>query len=171
MVIPPKYSVTFAVETVKKNTSQALREKYQFLDKVYGGRGGIWSKGYCVSTVGIAQEIILRYMARGGKARKTRDKHSLNSERTPPVKASESIRIIAGLQTRNSISACAIDRKPERRSDRGTPIQPLPDRGTPLSGTGGLPIARCSREYFFYEWPLMSRCAPAITSASSAALV
>jgi len=45
MVIPPKYSVTFAVETVKKNTSQVWREKYQFLDKVYGNRGGIWSKG------------------------------------------------------------------------------------------------------------------------------
>ena len=67
MVIPPKYSVNFAVETVKKNTSRALREKYQFLDKVYGDRGGIWSKGYCVSTVGIAEEIIFRYVARQGK--------------------------------------------------------------------------------------------------------
>lgn len=67
MVIQPKYSVTFAVETVKKNTSQAWREKYQFLDKVYGDRGGIWSKGHCASTVGIAQEIILRYVARQGK--------------------------------------------------------------------------------------------------------
>lgn len=67
MVIPPKYSVNFAVETVKKNTSRALREKYQFFDKVYGDRGGIWSMGYCVSTVGITEEIILRYVARQGK--------------------------------------------------------------------------------------------------------
>ena len=27
MVIPPKYSVSFAVETIKKNTSRRLREK------------------------------------------------------------------------------------------------------------------------------------------------
>lgn len=43
MVIPPKYSVSFAVETIKKNTSRAWRERFQFLDKVYWDRGGIWS--------------------------------------------------------------------------------------------------------------------------------
>ena len=67
MVIPPKYSVSFAVETIKKNTSQALREKFQFLDKVYWDRGGIWSKGYFVPAVGITEEIIRRYVARQGK--------------------------------------------------------------------------------------------------------
>mgnify|MGYP006267566227 CR=1 FL=1 len=67
MVIPPKYSVSFAVETIKKNTSRALREKFRFLEKVYWDRGGIWSKGYFVSTVGISEEIIRRYVARQGK--------------------------------------------------------------------------------------------------------
>lgn len=67
MVIPPRYSVSFAAETIKKNTSRALREKFQFLDKVYWDRGGIWSKGYFVSTVGITEEIIRRYVARQGK--------------------------------------------------------------------------------------------------------
>jgi putative transposase len=67
MVIPPKYSVSFAVETIKKNTSRALREKVRFLDKVYWDRGGIWSKGYLVSTVGITEEIIRRYVARQGQ--------------------------------------------------------------------------------------------------------
>ncbi|NGZ07950.1 MAG: IS200/IS605 family transposase [Nitrospira sp. LK70] len=33
-VIPPKYSVSFAVETIKKNTSRRLREKCRFLDNV-----------------------------------------------------------------------------------------------------------------------------------------
>lgn len=67
MVIPPKYSVSFAVETIKKNTSRALRGKFQFLDKVYWDRGGIGSKGYFVSTVGITEEIIRRYVAKQGQ--------------------------------------------------------------------------------------------------------
>ena len=67
MVIPPKYSVSFAVEMIKKNTSRALREKFQFLDKVYWDRGGIWSKGDFVSTVGITEEIIRRYVAKQGQ--------------------------------------------------------------------------------------------------------
>jgi REP-associated tyrosine transposase len=67
MGIPPKDRVSVAVETIKKNTSRALREKVQFLDKMYWDRGGIWSKGYFVSTVGITDEIIRRYVARQGK--------------------------------------------------------------------------------------------------------
>ena len=66
-VIPPRYSVSFAVETLKKNTSRRLREKFRFWDKVYWDRGGIWSTGYVVSTVGIIEEIIRRYVARQGK--------------------------------------------------------------------------------------------------------
>lgn len=41
MVILPKYSVSFVVETMKKNTSRRLRKKFRFLDKVYWDRGGI----------------------------------------------------------------------------------------------------------------------------------
>lgn len=66
-LIPPRYSVSFAVETIKKNTSRRLREKFRFLDKVYWDRGGIWSTGYFVSTVGITEEIIRRYVVRQGK--------------------------------------------------------------------------------------------------------
>ena len=48
MVISPKYRVSFAVETIKKNTSRKLREKLRFLDKVYwdrgGGRGPVWGR-------------------------------------------------------------------------------------------------------------------------------
>lgn len=67
MMISPKYSVSYAVETIKKNTSRAWRERVHFLDKVYGDRGGIWSKGPFVSTVGMTEEIIRRYVARQGK--------------------------------------------------------------------------------------------------------
>ncbi len=90
MVILPKYSVSVVAETMKKNTSRRFREKFRFLEKVYWDRGGIWSSGYVVSTVGMAEEIISRYVA--DKGRKTRDKRSLNFEILPPVKAGESIR-------------------------------------------------------------------------------
>jgi len=47
MVIPPKYAVSKAVETIKKYISRSLQEKFRFLDDK-----GIWRKGYFVSTVG-----------------------------------------------------------------------------------------------------------------------
>ncbi|QPD04785.1 MAG: transposase [Candidatus Nitrospira kreftii] len=46
MVIHLKYNLSFAVETIKKNTSRGLRDKFRFLDRVYWDRGGIWSTGY-----------------------------------------------------------------------------------------------------------------------------
>ena len=62
MVIPPKYSVSKAAETIKKNTSRSLSKKFNFLKKVYWDKKGIWGKGYFVSTVGINEEIIRRYV-------------------------------------------------------------------------------------------------------------
>ena len=64
MVIPPKYAVSQAVETIKKNTSRHLRIKFDyFLKKVYWDDKGIWGAGYFVSTVGIDEKIIRNYVA------------------------------------------------------------------------------------------------------------
>jgi len=62
MVIPPKYTVSNVVETIKKNTSRSLSRKFAFLKKVYWERKGVWGKGYFVSTVGINEEVIRRYV-------------------------------------------------------------------------------------------------------------
>ncbi len=67
MVIPPKYAVSKAVEVIKTNTSRRLREKFGFLSKVYWDDGGIWGKGYFVSTVGLNEEIIKKYVEQQGK--------------------------------------------------------------------------------------------------------
>ena len=67
MIIPPKYSVSEAVETVKKNTSRLLRKKFSFLKKVYWDNKGVWCKGFFVSTVGINEAIIRRYVELQGK--------------------------------------------------------------------------------------------------------
>ena len=62
MIIPPKYSVSYVVETLKKNTSRQLSLKFCFLSKVYLDNQGIWSKGFFVSTVGINEKVIQDYV-------------------------------------------------------------------------------------------------------------
>ena len=60
--IPPKMAISQVVNLIKSNTGRAMRKKYEFLKYVYFGRGGIWSTGYFVSTVGINEEVIRRYV-------------------------------------------------------------------------------------------------------------
>ncbi len=43
-----------------------MREKFPFLDRVYWGEDGIWSIGYFVSTVGVNEAVIRRYIERQG---------------------------------------------------------------------------------------------------------
>ncbi len=63
MVIPPKYAVSMVVETLKKNTSRELGQKFRFLKSVYWDNEGIWSKGFFVSTVGFNEALIRKYVA------------------------------------------------------------------------------------------------------------
>ena len=67
MVIPPKYAVSMVVETLKKNTSRELSKKFRFLKNVYWDNEGIWSKGFFVSTVGINESVIRKYVEMQGK--------------------------------------------------------------------------------------------------------
>ena len=60
--IAPKFSVSQVVNMVKANTGGAMRKRFPFLDKVYWGVEGIWSIGYFVSTVGINEATIRRYI-------------------------------------------------------------------------------------------------------------
>ena len=57
---PPKYAVSFMVETLKKNTSRALAEKFVFLRAVDRDGKGIRTPGDFVSTVGVNEAIIRR---------------------------------------------------------------------------------------------------------------
>ncbi len=59
---PPKYSIAKVVRILKANTSKALMKKFKFLRERYYGRPGMWSVGYFVSTVGLDEEIIKRYV-------------------------------------------------------------------------------------------------------------
>ena len=59
---PPKYSIAKVVQIIKSNTGKAMWEKFEFLRKRYHGRGGIWSAGYFVSTVGLDEKVIEKYV-------------------------------------------------------------------------------------------------------------
>jgi putative transposase len=65
--IPPKLSVSEVVKMLKAKTGLGMRRKFPFLDKVYWGVGGIWSIGYFVSTVGITEETVRKYVQMQGK--------------------------------------------------------------------------------------------------------
>jgi putative transposase len=44
-----------------------MREKFPFLNKVYWGSDGIWSIGYFISTVGVNEATIRRYIEQQGQ--------------------------------------------------------------------------------------------------------
>lgn len=68
MIVPPKYAVSKVVEVIKSVTSKRMKEKFpRFLKKVYWDGGGIWSKGFFVSTVGINEAVIRRYVKYQGQ--------------------------------------------------------------------------------------------------------
>ena len=59
--IPPKYSVSFLMGYLKGKLSLRLFQEYGKLGKRYWGRH-LWSRGYCVSTVGLDEEKIRLYV-------------------------------------------------------------------------------------------------------------
>ena len=65
--IPPKLSISEVVKLIKAKTGVLMRKKFPFLDKVYWGQSGIWSRGYFVSTVGISESTIRKYIEMQGK--------------------------------------------------------------------------------------------------------
>ena len=62
MIIPPKYAVCDVVELMKGKTASELRKKFAWLKNVYWKENIVWSPGYFVSTVGIDEDIIIRYV-------------------------------------------------------------------------------------------------------------
>lgn len=60
-------SVGKVVGLIKQNTAWELKQKFPFLKKVYWGTDAIWSEGYFVSTVGINEDMIRKYIEEQGK--------------------------------------------------------------------------------------------------------
>ena len=62
MIIPPKYSVSSVIGRLKGQSASKLRKKFAWLKKVYWKENIVWSPGYFVSTIGLNEEQILKYV-------------------------------------------------------------------------------------------------------------
>ena len=62
MIILPKYSVSDIIGQLKAQSASNLRKKFTWLSKVYWKENIVWSPGYFVSTVGIDEESIIKYV-------------------------------------------------------------------------------------------------------------
>ena len=65
--IPPTTSVGSMIRVIKTNTARGLKQKFPFLNEVYWGTDSLWSASYFVSTVGVNEATIKKYIAMQGK--------------------------------------------------------------------------------------------------------
>jgi putative transposase len=60
--IAPKLAIADAVRVIKSNTARQMKKKFPFLTTGYFDNQSIWSIGYFVSTVGINESVIKKYI-------------------------------------------------------------------------------------------------------------
>ena len=62
LMIPPRLSVARVVQFIKSQTGKKLRKRFEYIRKAIRRGGGIWSRGYFVSTVGVNEKVIFDYV-------------------------------------------------------------------------------------------------------------
>ena len=62
IIIPPKYSVSEVIGRIKCKSASRLRKKFIWLERVYWKENIVWSPGYFVSTVGLNEVAIIKYV-------------------------------------------------------------------------------------------------------------
>ena len=61
--IPPNIAISDAVSALKSNSSFYLRKKFKFIKEMYLDKDGIWSVGYFVSSIGLNETQVKKYIA------------------------------------------------------------------------------------------------------------
>ena len=74
MDIPPKYRISEVMGYLKGKLALRLFEKYEHLGRRYWGRH-LWSRGYCVSTIGLDEDKIRKYVKWQEQQDKKSDSH------------------------------------------------------------------------------------------------
>ena len=64
--LPPTDSLAWCIQQLKCTTSRDLRKKFQFI-KDMSEDNGVWSVGYFVSSVGLNEDQIRKYVERQGR--------------------------------------------------------------------------------------------------------
>ena len=67
MIIPPKYSISSVMSQLKSQSASCLRKCFKWLGKVYWKENVVWSPGYFVSSVGMDEKTIRRYVEHQGQ--------------------------------------------------------------------------------------------------------
>lgn len=62
MEIPPSIAISDAVQKLKSASSFAIRKQFKFIREMYIEKDGIWSVGYFVSSIGLNEGQIKRYI-------------------------------------------------------------------------------------------------------------
>jgi putative transposase len=60
LAIPPKYSVAYTIGFLKGKSAIRIHRQYERSERVYGKH--FWAVGYCVSTIGLDEEKIRKYI-------------------------------------------------------------------------------------------------------------
>ncbi len=66
--IPPKYSVAFVIGFLKGKSAVRIHREVLHIKKITGLH--FWSRGYCVSTVGLDEKTIRKYIREQEKREK-----------------------------------------------------------------------------------------------------
>ena len=80
--IPPKFSVAQIMGYLKGKSALMIFERFSNLKYRYGNRH-FWCKGYFVSTVGINEATIVKYIREQEERDKISDQHSLIEREDP----------------------------------------------------------------------------------------
>ena len=65
--VPPKYSIASVMGKLKSQSASKLRKFFPWLTEVYWNENIIWSPGYFVSSVGVDEETIKKYVELQGR--------------------------------------------------------------------------------------------------------
>ena len=62
LIIPPKYAIADVMGVLKSQSASRIRAKFSWLGDVYWAENVFWSPGYFVSSVGVSEEKVKRYV-------------------------------------------------------------------------------------------------------------
>ena len=74
--VPPKYSIAMVIGYLKGRATRIHRELLHTKGTLFGR--SFWARGYCLSTVGLDEEKIRRYIRDQEKLQRDQDQGELN---------------------------------------------------------------------------------------------
>lgn len=80
MVIPPKYSIADVMGRLKSQLASRTRNIFLWLAKVYWNENIVWSIGYFLSSVGLDENTIRRYVEHKGEQDEGQLRYELREE-------------------------------------------------------------------------------------------